>query len=91
MKRRLNLKRVLLVFASFYVGYILVSTQVAMIKIRKELNVRQQELDKLNDKNQKLQEQMKNVTENPDAFYEKQARERLGLVKEGETPVIEKK
>lgn len=89
MKKKFNLKTILIVLIFAYVGYILVSTQISMIKIKKDLNVRQQELNKLKEKNQKLQDEVD--MSKTDAYIEKLARERLGLVKEGETPVIEKK
>lgn len=88
MKKKLSLKRILIIMASFYVGYILISTQLAMIKIKKEIEVKQQELSKLKEKNQKLQDEV-NLSKT-DAYIEKLARERLGLIKEGETPVIQK-
>lgn len=78
----------MLVLAAVYIGYILISTQLAMNKIKKELTVSQQELIKLKDKNQKLQDEV-NLSKT-DAYIEKLARERLGLIKEGETPVIKK-
>ncbi|WP_127837168.1 FtsB family cell division protein [Clostridium prolinivorans] len=88
MGKKFSLKKVLLVLAAVYIGYILISTQLAMNKIKKELTVSQQELIKLKDKNQKLQDEV-NLSKT-DAYIEKLARERLGLIKEGETPVIKK-
>lgn len=90
-KKKLNLKKVIIVFASMYVGYILISTQITMLKLRKEMEVGQQELSKQAEKNQKLQDEVKKLTDNPNEYYERLARERLGLVKPGETPVIQKK
>lgn len=88
MGKKLILKKVLLSLAAVYVGYILISTQLAMERIKKELNVSQQELIKLKDKNQKLQDEVS--LSKTDAYIEKVARERLGLIKEGEAPVIKK-
>ena len=90
-KKKLGFKRVIIVLASMYVGYILISTQITMFKLRGEIEVNQQELSKQKDKNQKLQDEVKNMTNNPNEYYEKLARERLGLIKPGETPVLEKK
>lgn len=91
MKKKHNLKRIVIVLASVYIGYILVSTQLDMIKIKKDIKTKQQELGKLKEKNQKLQDEFEIMTKNPEAYAEKLARERLGLIKEGETPVIDKK
>jgi cell division protein FtsB len=89
MFKKLKLKRIFIIFASVYIGYILASTQVSIIKIKKELGVKQQEFEKLKEKNQKLQDEV-NMSKT-DAYIEKLARERLGLIKEGETPVIVEK
>jgi cell division protein FtsB len=90
-KKKLRLKRVIIVFASIYVGYILISTQVTMLKLKKEMEVKQQELAKQTEKNQKLQDEVMRMTNNKDEYNEKLARERLGLIKPGETPVITNK
>jgi cell division protein FtsB len=90
-KKKLRLKRVIIVFASIYVGYILISTQVTMLKLKKEMEVKQQELAKQTEKNQKLQDEVMKMTNSTDEYYERLARERLGLIKPGETPVIENK
>lgn len=89
MKKKVSLRKVLIVLFSVYVCYIIGSTQISMIKIRKELNVRQQELTKLQEKNEKLQDEVK--MSKTDDYIEKLARERLGMIKDGETPVIPKK
>lgn len=89
MKKKVSLRKVLIVLFSVYVCYIIGSTQISMIKIRKELNVRQQELTKLREKNEKLQDEVK--MSKTDDYIEKLARERLGMIKDGETPVIPKK
>lgn len=91
MKKKLRLKKVIIVFASIYVGYILISTQVTMLKLKKEMEVKQQELSKQAEKNQKLQDEVMRMTNSTDEYYERLARERLGLIKPGETPVIENK
>ncbi len=89
-KKKLGLKKIIIVFASMYVGYILMSTQITMFKLKKETEIKQQELSKQSEKNQKLQDEVNKMTNNPNEYYEKLARERLGLIKEGETPVIPK-
>jgi cell division protein FtsB len=88
-KKKLGFKRIIIVFASFYVGYILISTQITMLKLKKEIEVKYQDLSKLQDKNQKLQDEVD--MSKTDSYIEKLARERLGLIKPGETLVVEKK
>lgn len=88
-KKKLGFKRIIIVCASFYVGYILISTQITMLKLKKEIEVKYQDLSKLQDKNQKLQDEVD--MSKTDSYIEKLARERLGLIKPGETLVVEKK
>jgi cell division protein FtsB len=90
-KKKLGLKKIIIVFASMYVGYILINTQITMLKLKKEMGVNQQELSKQSEKNQKLQDEVTRMTNKTDEYYERLARERLGLIKPGETPVIENK
>lgn len=88
-KKRFNFKSILIILVFVYIGYIVVSTQISMNKIKAEIQLKQVELAKIKDNNQKLQDEV-NMSKT-DAYYEKLARERLGLVKPGETPVTEKK
>jgi Septum formation initiator len=88
-KNKFSFKKVVIFIAIIYVGYIVISTQISMNKIKAEINVKQQELETVKERNQKLQDEV-NMTKT-DAYYEKLARERLGLVKQGEAPVTEKK
>jgi cell division protein FtsL len=88
MRKKFKLKRVVIIAALLYVGYILVSTQIAMNKIKQQLEVKQQELADVKYKNTMLQDEVK--MSKTDAFIEKLARETLGLIKKGETPVIKK-
>jgi cell division protein FtsL len=88
-KKKFSFKNIVIVIAILYVGYIVISTQISMNKIKAEVKVRQQELEKVQEKNQKLQDEVNMIK--TEAYYEKLARERLGLVKPGEAPVTEKK
>lgn len=88
-KKRFNFKSILIILVFVYIGYIVVSTQISMNKIKAEIQLKQVELAKIKDNNQKLQDEV-NMSKT-DAYYEKLARERLGLVKPGEAPVTEKK
>lgn len=89
MKKKFRFKRIIFIAALLYVSYILISTQVSIAKINSEIKVKNQELSKAKDKNLKLQDEIK--MSKTDAYIEKLARERLQMIKEGETPVINKK
>ncbi|WP_236906275.1 FtsB family cell division protein [Clostridium isatidis] len=56
-----------------------------MKEIQKEITVSQQELEELRDKNAELQRDLESI--GSDEYIEKSARERLGMVKEGEKVV----
>jgi len=88
-KKKFSFKNIVIVIATLYVGYIVISTQISMNKIKSEIKVRQQEFAKVKEKNQKLQDEV-NMSKT-EAYYEKLARERLGLIKPGKAPVTEKK
>ncbi|WP_416175675.1 FtsB family cell division protein [Clostridium sp.] len=79
-------KNVIVLLLALYVGYIFVSQQITMWNIKKEINNKYVEEQKIKQKNIKLQDEVKMSTS--DMYIEKLARERLGFIKQGETPVI---
>lgn len=88
MIKNKKIKNLLLVILLGYVGYILVSQQIIMHRQKKEIKAYNVEAQKLKDENKKLQDEI-NLSKS-DKYIEKLAREKLGLVKEGETPVIDR-
>jgi len=58
-----------------------------MYSINKQIQQLKQEEQSVQDKNQELKDEVK--MSKSDSYIEKLARERLGLVKPGETPVID--
>lgn len=88
-KKKFKLKNVVVLIMIFYGCYIFVSQQIKIQKIRQEMTIKQSELKELQEKNKKLQDEVK--MSKSDIYIEKLARERLGLIKPGETPVINKK
>jgi cell division protein FtsL len=69
------------------VCYIFISQQVKMYSINKQNEQMKQQEQIVLDKNQKLKDEVK--MSKSDSYIEKLARERLGLIKPGETPVID--
>lgn len=76
-------------FILCYVCYIFVNQQITMRKIKNEIANKKLEEQKAKEKNKKLQDEVK--MSKSDMYIEKLARERLGLTKQGETPVIDSK
>jgi len=88
MRKKVNLKSLIVVVLVSYACYIFVNQQITMIRINKEIAATKQELSKLKDTKQTLQDKV-DMTKT-DMHKEKLARED-NFIKEGETPVINSK
>ena len=87
MKKNINLKiiSVVLIIGIFSVS--LIKKVVVLRRIKKEISTQTQELEQLKEKNIKLQAELDRAQGNNE-YLEKLARERLGLIKEGEQQII---
>ena len=87
MKKNINLKiiSVVLIIGIFSVS--LIEQVVVLRRIKKEISTQTQELEQLKEKNIKLQAELDRAQGNNE-YLEKLARERLGLIKEGEQQII---
>ena len=65
----------------------LIKQVVVLRRIKKEISTQTQELEQLKEKNIKLQAELDRAQGNNE-YLEKLARERLGLIKEGEQQII---
>ncbi len=86
MKKILNFKKVIFLILIFYVCYVFVDQQITMNKIKAQINEKNIEMESLKVKNRKLQDEV-NMSKS-DAYIEKLAREKLKLIKPGESPVV---
>jgi len=89
MRRKQKFKVIIFLLIFGNICYIFISQQIKMYSIKKQITLQQSEEQVVKQKNQKLQDEIK--MSKTDAYIEKLARERLGLIKEGETPVIDSK
>ena len=87
MKKKFRIKSVAIIFIVVYVCYILINQQVTMSRQKKELQKYNVELEKKKEEKKVLQDEVE--LSKTDKYIEKLAREILGLVKEGETPVLD--
>jgi cell division protein DivIC len=87
MKKKFNIKSVAIIFAVVYVCYILINQQITMSRQKKELEKYNVEIQKKKEEKKVLQDEVE--LSKTDKYIEKLAREILGLVKEGETPVLD--
>ncbi|WP_308463897.1 septum formation initiator family protein [Clostridium sp. DSM 100503] len=85
IKKQLTLKRLIIVFifAIFVFNYI--KQEITMKRIQENIIISQKELEELKSKNSKLEADLKKVDSNE--YIEKLARDRLGMIKEGEKVV----
>lgn len=89
MKKKVGIRTVVLIFTLVYVVYILIQQQITMTQKKKELETYTIELQKKKEEKIVLQDELE--LSKTDKYIEKLAREILGLVKEGETPVMDNK
>ena len=89
MKRRLTIKNFILVglFAIFLFGF--VRQEKAIKRIEKEKEAKEIQLQSIKEKNERLQEE--NNKAQSDEYLEQLARERLNMIKKGETSVEQQK
>lgn len=87
MKKKLILKK-LIIFA-FVIFFIISYTKqfITMKKIESEIANKQYQLEEIQEKNERLQEEVEKINSNSASYLEKLARERLGMIKPGEKVV----
>lgn len=85
MEKRITLKNIVIVFLLVVFCFSFIRQQKAIKKLDNDITQKQQELEKLREDNELLQQKVENI--NSEEFAEKLARERLGLVKDGEKVV----
>lgn len=86
MRKRFMWKYLVIGFVVINVCYILINQQIKMYKIQTQINAKTVETQNKKIQNQELQDEIKMAQS--DKYTEKLAREKLGLIKEGEIPVI---
>lgn len=85
MAKRITLKNIVIVFLLAIFCFSVVRQENAIKKLSKQVSERQNKLEALEKENELLQQKVDSI--NTDEFAEKLARERLGLVKDGEKVV----
>lgn len=89
MKKRLTLKNLIIIVLVAIFAISFVRQEQTMIRIEKNKQAKQEELQELQNKNERLEEENKKAQ--TDEYLEKLARERLNMVRQGETSVEIKK
>lgn len=87
--KKFNFKKIIFFVVALYVGLIFVNQQIIMVRQHRDIEKYTAELKLIEEKYQKLQDEY-TLSQN-DAYIEKIAREKLGLIKEGEQTVLPSK
>lgn len=87
MKKKLIVKKLVIIgFAIFFV-FSYVRQLITMNRIKQEISDKQTQLEEVQQKNERLQDEVDKINSDSEDYLEKLARERLGMVKPGEKVV----
>ena len=87
MKKKLILKKLIIfAFVIFFAGSY-TKQFITIKKIESEIASKQSQLEEIQEKNERLQEEVEKINSNSANYLEKLARERLGMIKPGEKVV----
>lgn len=89
IKRQVTLKKLIVIAIIAIFAFNYVKQSVTINRIKKEIINNQNELEDLKSKNNELESDLKKV--DTDEYIEKLARERLGMIKDGEKVVNSEK
>lgn len=86
MKGRIKFKKlvIIILLGVFSIAY--VRQEITMKRLAGEIDLKHKQLEEAQNKNERLQEEVNQS--NTDEYIEKLARERLGMIKEGEKVII---
>lgn len=90
MKKNINLKAIIIALIIGVFSICLIKQLTVLRRIKNDISIQTQELQELREKNIKLQAELDRAQSNNE-YLEKLARERLGLIKEGEQQIIPEK
>lgn len=87
MKKKLIVKKLVIIgFAIFFV-FSYVRQIITMNRIKQEISDKQIQLEEIQQKNERLQDEVDKINSDSEDYLEKLARERLGMIKPGEKVV----
>ena len=87
MKKNVNLTGIIIVLVIGFFSISVIKQVIVLKRIKSDISTQAQELEELKEKNIKLQAELDRAQSNNE-YLEKLARERLGLIKEGEQQII---
>lgn len=87
MRKKMNLKGIVIIILFLVFGFNVVKQTMAIKRINDDITEKSEQLNEKKEENRKLQAELERVQSNYD-YLEKLARERLGLIKEGEQIIL---
>lgn len=87
MIRKLNIRKTIMISVLIYFVFTIVSQEVIIYRIKEKARIQTMELDKAKKENVKLTDRAELLRNNPDAYFEKLARD-MQYIKEGESIIV---
>ena len=87
MEKKLILKKVIIAAFIVFFAFSYIRQNLTMSRIQKEIDNKQLQLEEIQQKNDRLREEVEKINSNSSDYLEKLARERLGMIKPGEKVV----
>ena len=89
MRKKVTLKGIVIIILFVLFSFNLIKQTIAIKRINNDIAEKSEQLNERKEENRKLQAELERVQSNYD-YLEKLARERLGLIKEGEQIILPK-
>ena len=87
MKKKLIVKKLVIIGVAIFFVFSYVRQLITMNRIKQEISDKQTQLEEIQQKNERLQDEVDKINSDSEDYLEKLARERLGMVKPGEKVV----
>lgn len=87
MRKKSIIKKLIIIAFLFIFSFGYIRQMITMNRIEKEIESKQSQLDEIKDKHERLQDEVSKIDEGSLDYLEKLARERLGMIKQGEKVV----
>jgi cell division protein FtsB len=89
MRKKVTLRGIVIIILFVVFSFNLIKQTIAIKRINNDIAEKSEQLNERKEENRKLQAELERVQSNYD-YLEKLARERLGLIKEGEQIILPK-
>ena len=86
MRKKTNLTGIMIILICYFFTLSLIKQGIVLKRIKNDIAIQTKQLEELKEKNSKLEAELESA-QTGNSYLEKLARERLGLIKEGEQQV----